>query len=543
MNHQAIKIIALLLLSSTAILLTSCLDEEPKDQLTEEELFSNSTSLIQNTVATLYNYIGGYANSQGLQGTTRGVYDLNEFTTDEAIIPTRGTDWYDGGLWQSLYLHTWTANNEAISDTWKYLYKVIVLCNRSLSRLNQNRQLLTEEELQQYTAEVRALRALFYFHLLDLYGRVPIVVSEDVPLAEVKQSERSEVFWFVVDELQQAIPHLAIRRSNFEGPYYGRITTPVAWFLLAKLALNAEVYTDDQWTDDRYPDGRNINFTIGGREYNAWEACIAWCDRISSYGYQLDTDYTTPFSVNNESSRENIFTIPMDKTLYSNQFQYLFRSRHYNHGSALGMGSENGPCATITTVKAYGYDSSDPDSRYEHNFFSGPIFVDSQPVMLQSGQQLTYYPLAVTSVDITNSPYEKTAGARMYKYEIDRTAYSDGKLQDNDIVLFRYADVLLMRAEALVRLGRDANTDLNCVRQRSNMNYRQATLSNILSERMLELCWEGWRRQDLIRFRQFHLPYDVRPQAPGEADAHTTVFPIPQSVINLNHYIKQNPGY
>ena len=100
-----------------------------------------------------------------------------------------------------------------------------------------------------------------------------------------------------------------------------------------------------------------------------------------------------------------------------------------------------------------------------------------------------------------------------------------------------------MKAEAKVRNGGEGNVELNRVRSRVGMPNRQATLDNILEERLLELVWEGWRRQDLIRFRQFTRPYSFRPQLPGEADGYTTVFPIPEKVIVMNGLLEQNPGY
>ena len=110
---------------------------------------------------------------------------------------------------------------------------------------------------------------------------------------------------------------------------------------------------------------------------------------------------------------------------------------------------------------------------------------------------------------------------------------------DNDIVLFRYADVLLMMSEAKVRNNENGTGELNEVRGRVGASYREATLENLLDERQMELAWEGWRRQDLIRFRQFTRPYSFRPQLPG----YTTVFPIPEKVIVMNGVLKQNPGY
>ena len=109
---------------------------------------------------------------------------------------------------------------------------------------------------------------------------------------------------------------------------------------------------------------------------------------------------------------------------------------------------------------------------------------------------------------------KKTAGARMKKYEIDDKAMKDGKLMENDIVLFRYADVLLMKSEAKVRDGRNGDEELNQVRTRVGAPERTATLDNLLAERQLELAWEGWRRQDLIRFGQFTRSYNSRPQLP-----------------------------
>lgn len=522
--------------------LASCLDEHPKSQLSESEVYHSASGLYINAVATLYNYIGGSNDSEGLQGTYRGVYDYNTFTTDEAMLPTRGGDWYDGGFWQNLYLHRWTSSDLPLYDTWNYLYKVVTLCNRSLARISQHASLLTAEEAKAYQAEVRGIRALFYYYLLDMFGRVPLCISDEVALSDIQQSDRSEVFRFVVDELQEIAPVLPDEMSQHIGDHYGRITRPVVHFLLAKLALNAEVFTDDDWTDGLRADGKDIRFTVEGETMNAWQATLAYCRKVSEAGYRLETDYAGNFIVNNENSAENIFVIPMDKTLYRQVFKNLFRSRHYNHGSAIGMDAENGTCATVSTVQAYGYGTPEVDSRYATNFYSDTLYVDGKVVCLDNGKPLVYMPLAV-ELDLTGSAYEKTAGARMSKYEIDRTAYNDGHLQNNDIVLFRYADVLLMMAEAKVRNGEDGSDELNRVRARSGMPSREATLENLLDERLLELMWEGWRRQDLIRFGRFTSAYDMRPRLADEANGYTTVFPIPSRVIALNRNLSQNPGY
>lgn len=534
--------IATVVLLTAPLALCSCLDENPKDRVTPETAYNSASNVYINTVATLYNYIGGNSDSQGLQGTYRGIYDYNTFTTDEAMLPTRGGDWYDGGFWQNLYLHQWTASDNTLYATWNYLYKVVALCNQSLNDISTYSSLLTQTQQEEYKAEVRAVRALFYYYIMDMFGSVPLVVSHNTDVDDVEQSSRSEVFWFIVNELQETATLLPDEHSNIEGSYYGRVTRPVAYFLLAKLALNSEIYTDDNWTDGKHDDGKHINFLVDGQRLSAWQTVEAYCDKIAAEGYSLADSYASNFAVHNENSQENIFTIPMDKTLYANQFLYLFRSRHYAHGSALGMDSENGTSATLSTVKAYGYGTKDQDTRFNINFYSDTISVDGTIVRVDNGDPLVYRPLAV-KLDLTGDTYEKTAGARMAKYEIDRTAHADGKLQDNDIVLFRYADVLLMKAEAKVRNGEDGSAELNEVRARVGMPARKATLDNILEERLLELMWEGWRRQDLVRFGLFTSAYDQRPQLENEDNGYTTVFPIPEKVLELNSKLSQNDGY
>ena len=536
------KYINILLVALATMMTTSCLEEDVRDQLYEDDIYNNANNIYINAVAVLYNYIGGSTDSEGLQGTCRGIYDYNTLTTDEAMIPIRGGDWYDGGLWENMYQHKWSPNDLPLYNTWKYLYKVVVLANKSLYIIDKYSHHLTEQQRVAYEAEVRAVRALFYYYIMDMYGRVPLVTSYNEKQEEVVQSERSDVFWFIVNELQEVADFLPNEHSNKMGNYYGRVTVPVVHFLLAKLALNAEIYCDDNWTDGIVQNGKDIHFTIDGEQLNAWQTCIKYCNKLSEAGYQLEGDYSYNFAVHNENSNENIFTIPLDKNLYAAQFWYLFRSRHYNHGGALGGASENGTSANISTVLAYGYGTEEVDARFEKNFYAGVVEVDGKTVMMDNGKPLEYMPLEL-KLNLTGSPYVKTAGARMAKYEVDRTSHSDGRQPDNDIVLFRYADALLMKAEAKVRNGEDGSYEMNEVRNRVGMPYREATLENILEERLLELVWEGWRRQDMVRFGLFHKSYDQRIQLPEEKNGYTTVFPIPQKCIDLNPRLKQNLGY
>lgn len=538
MKHRffALSVLAL------SLSLTSCLDETPKDQIPETEIYDSANSLYVNAVASLYNYIGAHEEGEGLQGTCRGIYDYNTLTTDEAIIPIRGGNWYDGGLWENMYDHTWTATDTDLYNVWKYLYKVIVLSTKSLETIEKHKALLTEQQRVDYAAEVRAVRAMYYYYAMDMFGRIPILQSSTQKTADIRQSNRSDVFWYVVKELQDVAPLLANEHSNLQGNYYGRVTRPVAWFLLAKLSLNAEVYTDNDWTDSSRPDGKTIMFDIDGNKKNAWQTCVHYCDLITAAGYTLEADYTKNFAVHNEGSTENIFTIPLDKNLYLNEFHYLFRSRHYAHGGAYSGASENGTCATLHTMAVNGFGTETPDARLDMNFYTGKVEVDGKYVTMDDGTPLEYKPLAVEE-NLTASPYLETAGARMKKYEVDRTAYSDGRMPDNDIVLYRYADVLLMKSEAKVRNGESGDEEMNAVRSRVGMPSLSATLDNILNERLLELVWEGWRRQDMIRFGTYCKQYDIHTPSEADKKGYTTVFPIPEKAHELNPNLKQNPGY
>ena len=398
-----------------------------------------------------------------------------------------------------------------------------------------------------YTAEVRALRAIYYWYLMDLFGRVPIITTTKTSLSQLEQLPRGQVFKFVASELQQACPYLSHEYSARPGDYYGRVNYHVVCFVLAKLMLNAEIYLDNDWTDGDHPDGSTIRFSVDDKTMNAWEATVYYCEELRKSGYDLETVYTNNFEVHNENSRENIWVIPMDKDLYYNEMQYFFRSWHYRHAAVFGFTGENGACATKHTLEIFDYDTDEEDARFLFNYYEGPVTdYNGHLVSDRNGNMFEYKPWEV-ELDLSGSPYVETAGARMGKYAVDKNATKDGKLMDNDIVLFRYADVLLMRAEALLRNGQaeEGQKYYDAVRKRVNALDRPLTLQNLLDERLLELCWEGWRRQDMIRFRQYESLFmgDLWDEKVDESDGHTTVFPIPGGMIDFNPNLTQNKGY
>lgn len=528
------------------VMLSACskfLEEDSKGSLTEEEAYATKADILNNGVLAMYNYIGGNSDSRGLQGTGRGVFDFNSLTTDEAIAPIRASDWYDGGFWKTLFTHNWAPGTASMKDMWDYLYQVVMLSNKFIEKIDAMPTASTDSDLKAYKAELRAIRAMYHFYIMDLFGNVPIMTSTKIKTEDIVQSKRSEVFNFCVSELEEVYPLLIDDKSNLLGDSYGRVTRPVALFLLTKLMINAEVYCNNNWTEGVLKKGAEMRFNIGGKSLNAWEACQHYASLIGEYDYRLEDDFSKNFSVTNENSTENIFTIPMNPVLYSNWYIYLFRSRHTSHGAVLGGSAENGMCATIELVNAFGYGTDNVDPRFSKTFYADNVIENGSQVYLDDGvTPLIYYPLDV-AMDITGTEHEKTAGARLHKYAPDPDANADGRACNNDIVLFRYADVLLMVAEAKVRNGEDGQQELSEVRSRVGLPPVEATLDNILHERYLELAWEGWRRNDMVRFGIYGNKYTAHEPSSIDQSGASIVFPIPADLMTMHPSWTQNPGY
>ena len=569
-------IIGSMLLSS--ILLASCsLDETPRSKFSEEEAFSTPKLVYVNTVANVYSSIGN-----GLYGSDGGsVHTFQEFSSDASMIPGRQGDWVDGGAWQNIFLHNFESSVSKYNDVWNNLYRVIGLANSSIDRLN--KYLDEHPEYAEYVYELRALRAVYYYYVMDLFGQVPLVVSSEVSANEVAQSNRSDVFKFVTSELAECIPHLSDSKSQNEGEYYGRITKAVAYMCMAKCAINAPVYTIDDTTPTSYSAfvgtdksgkataseeqgktvsemGKNINITLDGKTRNAWETAVYCADQIASLGYRLQPSYADNFIVANQNSVENIWTRPNDCVNYKIEDYNIVRTLHYNHGGAIGYQGWNGACSSKQQMLVYGYGTANPDPRLKLNFYTDKDYMEETGKAVEDGatdKPLEYMPLAV-KVDFTaaDDPHAmKCSGARMKKYEFDKSTTQQYSF-NNDLVIWRYADALLLKAEAEYRMGNKAEalTIVNEVRGRVAATPRtELTLNDILDERMLELAWEGVRRQDQIRFCTFTEPTADRFKGVthnasagdynDDTQGYTMVYPIPYAVLNLNKKLGQNPGY
>ena len=569
-------IIGSMLLSS--ILLASCsLDETPRSKFSEAEAFSTPKLVYVNTVANVYSSIGN-----GLYGSDGGsVHTFQEFSSDASMIPGRQGDWVDGGAWQNIFLHNFESSVSKYNDVWNNLYRVIGLANSSIDRLN--KYLDEHPEYAEYVYELRALRAVYYYYVMDLFGQVPLVVSSEVSANEVEQSNRSDVFKFVTSELAECIPHLSDSKSQNEGEYYGRITKAVAYMCMAKCAINAPVYTIDDTTPTSYSAfvgtdksgkataseeqgktvsemGKNINITLDGKTRNAWETAAYCADQIASLGYRLQPSYADNFIVANQNSVENIWTRPNDCVNYKIEDYNIVRTLHYNHGGAIGYQGWNGACSSKQQMLVYGYGTANPDPRLKLNFYTDKDYMEETGKAVEDGatdKPLEYMPLAV-KVDFSaaDDPHAmKCAGARMKKYEFDKSTTQQYSF-NNDLVIWRYADALLLKAEAEYRMGNKAEalTIVNEVRARVAATPRtELTLNDILDERMLELAWEGVRRPDQIRFCTFTEPTADRFKGVthnasagdynDDTQGYTMVYPIPYAVLNLNKKLGQNPGY
>lgn len=569
-------IIGSMLLSS--ILLASCsLDETPRSKFSEKEAFSTSKLVYVNTVANVYSSIGN-----GLYGSDGGsVHTFQEFSSDASMIPGRQGDWVDGGAWQNIFLHNFESSVSKYNDVWNNLYRVIGLANSSIDRLN--KYLGEHPEYAGYVYELRALRAVYYYYVMDLFGQVPLVVSSEVSANEVNQSNRSDVFKFVTSELAECIPHLSDSKSQNEGEYYGRITKAVAYMCMAKCAINAPVYTIDDTNPTSYSAfvgtdksgkataseeqgnaisemGKKINITLDGETRNAWETAVYCADQIASLGYRLQPSYADNFIVANQNSVENIWTRPNDCVNYKIEDYNIVRTLHYNHGGAIGYQGWNGACSSKQQMLVYGYGTANPDPRLKLNFYTDKDYMEETGKAVEdgaTGKDLEYMPLAV-KVDFSaeDDPHAmKCAGARMKKYEFDKSTTQQYSF-NNDLVIWRYADALLLKAEAEYRMGKKAEalTIVNEVRARVAATPRtELTLNDILDERMLELAWEGVRRPDQIRFCTFTEPTADRFNGVthnasagdynDDTQGYTMVYPIPYAVLNLNKKLHQNPGY
>lgn len=453
------------------------------------------------------------------------LFYLQELTTDEACLPQKGRDGYDGGIYQTLHWHTWTSQHSIVTEAWKNLYSCVGFCNQIIDDVSSST-ILPKETKELYIAETRAMRAYFYYLLMDLYGNVPITtkVSELNP----KTRKRNEVFAFIETELSQVKDLLLTKKSATLS--YGRFTKEAVMALLSRLYLNAEVYTGKERLQD----------------------CINISNELLTVSFlQLDDSWDTPFIWDNEKSKENIFVIPQNELLANDLSVMFYRNMHWSMTTPKfdwqGTGGWNAVCTIGDFIRKYDIENDkrckyDPNNGKYGQFIWGPQSdEDGNPILgtnEYAGQQLDF---VLDLPDMINC--KENAGARNIKYK----PIDGAKGLENDIVVFRLSEIYFNLAEAQLRkngIVEDVALEgINKIRQRAGVTgytIEDLTLEEIYDERGREFCYELLRRTDMIRFNTFTEPMWDKEYEDKE---YIKLFPIPYLVKNMNPNLDQNEGY
>lgn len=468
---------------------------------------------------------GAYGNLRDLQSQDN-LSALTDHPSDEMAGPTRGRDWDDAGVWRVLHTHRWTTAHPYINTVWR-------TTNRNAYNAQQ---VLCNGATGQMAAEATFLRVFNDFLTLDLFGKIPRRACDEnllnPPSNLLGRVEAIDVF---IDELEAALPQLPDTRD------INRATQNAARTLLMKLYLNRAVYKAT--TADGAPQAGPFSF-----EASDMNSVIQYADEIMAAGYMLDQDYFDNFVPNNAAqSSELIFVSENTSGMAGGPVRSRwFMTSHYNQNPS----GWNGFVALTDLYNRFEpgdrrlqapapYIGSGPNAPRAGFLVGQQYNAEGNPLEDRLGNPLAFEPdfsLIETGNDL------EIAGIRVIKYTPDYTTAGD--IADNDFVFFRYADVLLMKAEAILRGGTASTTALDIVNNlrsvRGASQLSAVTLDVLLDERSRELYWEGWRRNDLIRFGEFLGTWQEKPT---ESASFRLLFPIPAEAISTNPNLEQNPGY
>lgn len=503
---------------------TKNLNQSPAYGLNSEVVYSDPNNYI-NVLSKLYSGLSmtglqgpaGQADiagiDEGFSAYVRVLWNLQELPTDEAVC-----GWNDPGI-PTLNKMQWNADDGWVKGMYYRIYYQITLCNEFIYQSRDER--LDErgfsdadkEMIRMYRNEARFLRSLSYFHAMDLFGNVPFVTEEDrVGAFQPERITRTDLFNYVESELID----LSNVLSAAGTVDYGRATREAAKTLLAKVYLNAEVYSGT----NRYDDCRN------------------YCEQVINSGaFQLDMDYQHLFLADNQNSSEVIFPV-----VYDGLYAQTWGGTTYLVCGALG-GSMN--------AADYGVNGKWGGLRSTSAFVNKfpDTTEDSRFLFYRDGQELEITNLGTFTQGYAYPKYKNVTSVGDVGSNNGTSAHVD-----IDFPMFRLADVYLMLAESAYRNG-DQGTALNYInmlRERaygnSNNNMSSINLDDILDERSRELAWEGSRRTDLIRFGKFTSGDYVWPFKGGDVSgvgtsSHLELYPIPTSDLILNPNLTQNPGY
>lgn len=509
------------------------LDEELYSDVTADNFFKTDDEFIA-ALGQAYSSLGGIGNHTGL-------WSINEISSNELVICTKGGDWYDGGEPIAMHAQTWTASHSWLNNAWTFIYGGINTCNRLIYQFQE----LGTPEADAFIAELRGIRALWYYWAVDAYGNVPLVVdfTNTEPPAT---SSRQDVYNFVESELTDVIPLLPTAK---DASTYGRMTKWVALAIRCKLYLNAQVFTSTPQWQKAANDAQNI---------------------IDNGGYALEPVYKANYLINNAGSKENIFVYPYDKVFaqgfnwvmmtlsVASQPMYNLAAQPWNgyqtveefYNSYIDPVQNPGPQGPVwkgLTKDINGDGISDDigtvDGRLS-NFLVGPMYNQDGTRTLDGGFEPNDFDGApVTFTPELNEIYPqglRQAGARIAKYEFEVGGTQN---MSNDFVIFRLGDIILSLAEAEFQMGQTAEALVlvNNIRDRAGVDPFPGPLTadQLYAERGREMYAEMTRRQDQIRFGKWEEAWWEK----EIKDAHYKLFPIPKPQLDANPKLSQNPGY
>lgn len=517
------KRIKLLGMSCILVILSGCsLEEDVYSIYTPETFYSNETQVL----SSLSGIYRNFARTTGM-----GVeYRCLELPGDQVVVHEKIQGWWGGANFAELMEHTWTPSHAYIAGTWDSYFRTVGQTNALIASLEGSA--LTTEEIAGPLAELHSLRAYAYFFLMDLFGNVPIFTLPKVDALNLpEQNTRAEVFKFVTSELIAASADLPTKAEAGDG-YYGRFTKEAAYALLATVYINAEVYT--------------------GTAQN--EKAVEYADLVINSGaYSLLPNYFDNFVYNNENNNEFIFGSVYTPDIAGGVGHPLVQKVLPGiQGGLFGLPytPQNGFGTRPSVFNLYSDDDDRKkliipygnliDPRNGETVMVERIVPDNNSTLYKQGVS-TEGPVPYEIIPATGIRLQPmNAGLKWIKWGLDPN--TNGGNAGNDIAFIRYADVLLIKAEALARQGNlsAALPLVNRIRERSNaIPLSSLTLDDILDERGRELAFEMQRRRDLIRFGKFGDSWEFK----EPSEPFRTIFPIPTTAIGSNPKLIQNPGY
>lgn len=527
-----------------AVALTSCtdLDVSPNSQYTKDPSENSGVDpmiVVEAKMADVYFHLAGTLGRRYMEAQC--------LASDEFTALAFDGGYYDDGTYAHQALHNSFATDASL-DWYSDVAAGITKANTILEELGSGASL-------QMTAPARAMRAYFTWILMDSFGDTPILDKVPAEGEVVLRSPRKDVAEWIESELTEIIPALT---DDVTENTYGKPTKWMAQALLAKLYINWAVYTAE--SVDMYDAATSVNVKL--------DDCVAVCDEIINGGkFNLGTvDYLHKFSYDNGSHVEDfIYVMPYD-AIDRQGFQYA-RPRTFKdmknmmpnvYGSTDKFTQSFGGNMVVTPEFAKLF-CLDGDIR-NLCILRGDVYVrnpktlrpTTEPFMYKGNQVHFTEDITLAKIDNTievgNDPNAFQQGCHSIKWFIVPGDYNNGRNQSNDLPIFRFADILLMKAEALTRLGQNGAKDLfNQIRSYAGAPTiaSEPSLEDIYQERGREFFDENWRRNDMIRFGhyedEFFPHYKDFPDA--NFDKRHRIFPVKQGELDLNPGWVQNPGY